>query len=125
MRKLLLSVALATTATSSFVSAAPFSDIYVFGDSLFDTGNLGGRATNRVGPDYENSPFGPVSPDLVAAGLRLERATPSAEGDTNYAVGANRSLQTLDGFGYRPAQTRLGNRYAFHSLILQMGLKAA
>ena len=77
-------------------TAAPYSDIYVFGDSLFDTGNYDGiRATNRVGPDYDNSPYGPVSPDIVAPGIGLPRATPSATGDTNYAVGGNRSLQTL------------------------------
>jgi outer membrane lipase/esterase len=76
--------------------ADPYSDIYVFGDSLFDSGNLDGvRFTNRVGPDYNSSDYGPVSPDLIADGLGLERALPSAGGDTNYAVGANRSLQTL------------------------------
>jgi outer membrane lipase/esterase len=96
MRKLILATATIAAVHSSLVFSAPFSDIYVFGDSLFDTGNYGGlRFTNRVGPDYQNSPFGPVSPDLVAAGVGLNKAAPSAQGDTNYAVGGNRSLQTL------------------------------
>lgn len=96
MRQLTLAAAVVAASLSASVSASPYSDIYVFGDSLFDTGNLGVRFTNKVGPDYNNSPYGPVSPDLVAVGLGMPRATPSADGGTNYAVGDNRSQQTLE-----------------------------
>ncbi len=98
--KILRILALASSvvlANSAF--AAPYSDMYVFGDSLFDTGNAvsGARATNLI---VENgvvtSEFGPVSPDLVAAGLGLDRAAPSEEGGTNYAVGAHESSDTLE-----------------------------
>ncbi|MCB1674870.1 MAG: hypothetical protein KDI01_01165, partial [Halioglobus sp.] len=82
MRKPLMAAAIAAAScVATSASAAPYSAIYVFGDSLFDTGQFGGqRFTNRVGPDFRNSQFGPVSPDLVAQGLGLERATPSRDG---------------------------------------------
>lgn len=96
MRKSSIAVAVLSASLSASALAGPFSDIYVFGDSLFDTGNLGMRFTNRVGPDYQNSAFGPVSPDLTASGLGLAKAEPSVNGDTNYAVGDNTSQQTLE-----------------------------
>ena len=97
MRKSLMAAAIAAAScVPASAIAAPYPAIYVFGDSLFDTGQFGGqRFTNRVGPDFRNSQFGPVSPDLVAQGLGLERATPSRDGGTNYAVGGNRSADTL------------------------------
>ncbi len=74
----------------------PYSGIYLFGDSLYDNGQFNGtRFTNRTGPDYQNSAFGPVSPNFVANGLGLSEAAPSATGGTNYAVGGNESIQTL------------------------------
>ncbi len=73
-----------------------YTGMYSFGDSLFDTGQFGVRFTNRVGPDYQTSEFGPVSPDLVASGLGLAVPSASRFGGTNYAVGSNRSIDTLD-----------------------------
>lgn len=96
MRKLTVLAAAVAGALSVPLSAAPFSDFYVFGDSLFDAGNIqkGLRFTNRVGPDYQNSPYGAVSPMIAAEALGLA-AAPSEEGGTNYAVGGNRSVEVL------------------------------
>lgn len=89
-------VILASAALGTTALASPYSDIYVFGDSLFDNGQFSGtRFTNRVGPNYQISAYGPVSPNYAADGLRLTEAAPSREGGTNYAVGGNESLQTL------------------------------
>ena len=92
MRALLL--ASATLAGPAL--ASPYPDIYVFGDSLQDNGQFDGqRFTNRVGPDYQTSPYGPVAPDFVADGLKLTVAAPSRDGGTNYAVTGNESGQVL------------------------------
>lgn len=89
-------VILASAALGSTALASPYSDIYAFGDSLFDNGQFNGqRFTNRVGPNYQTSAYGPVSPSLVADNLRQEEAAPSRDGGTNYAVGGNTSTQTL------------------------------
>ncbi len=75
---------------------APYSDIYVFGDSLFDNGQFYGiRATNWVGPNYRTPPSGPVSPTLVALGLGLPEAAPSRLDGTDYAVSGNTSTEIL------------------------------
>lgn len=85
---------LASAALAAPVLASPYADIYVFGDSLFDNGQYDGqRFTNRVGPDYQNSPYGPVTPDFVADGLNLTEAAPSRDGGSNYAVTGNGSTQ--------------------------------
>lgn len=92
MRALVL--ASATLAGPAMGSAYP--DVYVFGDSLFDNGQFDGqRFTNRVGPDYQTSPYGPVLPEFVADGLKLTEAAPSRDGGTNYAVTGNTSEQVL------------------------------
>jgi outer membrane lipase/esterase len=87
-------MASATLANPGF--ASPYSDIYVFGDSLFDNGQFYGiRATNWAGPDYRTPPSGPVSPTFVAAGLGLSEAAPSRDGGTDYAVSGNNSTDIL------------------------------
>lgn len=97
MRKFLPAAILATSVSSSLAIAAPYSDFYVFGDSLFDSGNIveGLRFTNRVGPDYQNSPYGPVSPMLIADALNRS-ADPSEEGGSNYAVGGHFTADVLE-----------------------------
>lgn len=95
MRNTILASAIVAASLSLSVSASPYSDYYAFGDSLFDNGQFGVRFTNRVGPNYYTSEFGPVSPSLVAEGLKLTEGAPSNQEGTNYAVGDNRSLQTL------------------------------
>lgn len=93
---LLRGLILAATAAATPVLAAPYTGIYMFGDSLYDNGQFDGvRFTNRVGPDYRSSDFGPVSPNFIADGLHLNEAAPSRDGGSNYAVGGNESLQTL------------------------------
>lgn len=98
MRKLSLAAAVIAIQCATTGNASPYSDFYVFGDSLFDTGNFsdGLRFTNRVGPDYQNSPYGPVSPSLAAQALGVSAPAPSVEGGNNYAVGGNQSQQTLE-----------------------------
>jgi outer membrane lipase/esterase len=97
MRKsLITSAILAATALAGPALANPYSGIYMFGDSLFDNGQFNGtRFTNRVGPNYNTSDFGPVSPNFVADKLGIPEAAASRDGGTNYAVGANRSIDTL------------------------------
>jgi outer membrane lipase/esterase len=97
MQKSSLVAAALAGVLSTSVSASPYSDYYVFGDSLLDAGNIseGLRFTNRVGPDYRDSPYGPVSPMLVADALGLDASVPSEQGGTNYAVGGHKSADTL------------------------------
>ncbi|MGS0467749.1 SGNH/GDSL hydrolase family protein [Cobetia marina] len=108
----LSSLALAISTTLLATPAQAYSDIYLFGDSLSDSGQfpdttLGGlnslRFTNRSGPDYENSPYGSVSTQLLATELGLA-AEPSTSviyqlagfnDGTNYAVGGYTTAQIL------------------------------
>ncbi len=97
--------ALLGTALGLFMSvaaAAPFSNLYVFGDSLSDTGNMRnlvlaatGGATDPLPPPYFNGHFsnGPVAAEYLAAELGMT-ADPVALADgsinpsgTNFAVG--------------------------------------
>jgi outer membrane lipase/esterase len=87
---------LASATLAGPAMASPYPDLYVFGDSLYDNGQFDGqRFTNRIGPDYQNSPYGPVSPDFIADGLRLAEAAASRAGGDNYAVTGNTSVQVL------------------------------
>jgi outer membrane lipase/esterase len=95
MRKTTLTAGVLGTVLSFSAAASPYSDFYVFGDSLYDAGNFGVRFTNRVGPDYQTSPFGSVSPMLVGDILGVSASNPSVDGGSNYAVGGNQSEQTL------------------------------
>ncbi len=128
---------LATAISLSLVSigagasgSSAYTGMYVFGDSLFDTGQFGVRFTNRVGPDYQNSEFGPVSPDLVASGLGLAVPTASRFGGTNYAVGSNRSIDTLNSIAAATTYTQAysigaepdGRDHVFNSLSYNLSL---
>lgn len=74
------------------VDGSPFSNVYFYGDSLTDMGNLfalsGG--TNPTNPPYFNGRFssGPVWSELVAQGLGLPISS-SSDGGNNYAVGGS------------------------------------
>ncbi|GAB4353026.1 MAG: SGNH/GDSL hydrolase family protein [Gammaproteobacteria bacterium] len=81
----------------SVTNALPFSEMYVFGDSLSDNGNAfvlsgGGISTPPYNPipslPYPSGRFsdGPVAAELVAQELGLSLA-PRALGGTNYALG--------------------------------------
>jgi phospholipase/lecithinase/hemolysin len=84
---------------SAASSAIPFSDIYVFGDSLSDTGNvrevvpLGNTSLVATLAGYgPNGRFsnGPVWHEYLAQALGLPAATPSENGGNNYAYGGAR-----------------------------------
>lgn len=120
-RTKLATMVAAATLSAGPVFAAPYSDMYVFGDSLLDSGNLGVRFTNRVGPDYNTSEFGPVSPDLIADGLGIDRALPSVNGGTNYGVGANRTPQTLESITAATTYTSIAGP-SFNSLFYDLEL---
>ena len=75
-----------------------FSELIVFGDSLFDSGNLGLSFTNKVGDgsgDYGVGEYAPIAPQWLANHLDLSLES-AAEGGSNYAVGG---YQTADIFG--------------------------
>lgn len=77
---LLLAVVTATSAWASY------SQVYFFGDSLTDTGNLYDSSGIPVSPPYYQGGFsnGPLWSTLFASALGLT-ATPSLQGGTNYA----------------------------------------
>ncbi|MFZ3152628.1 autotransporter outer membrane beta-barrel domain-containing protein [Pseudomonas sp.] len=106
---------MATLAPS--LSAAPYSGLYVFGDSLSDAGQFPDtvnsstqtrRFTNRIGPlftDASGEVYGKTSPMLLGELLGLGEQSPStssvfqsnglADGN-NWAVGGYRTDQILD-----------------------------
>ncbi|WP_454254311.1 autotransporter domain-containing protein [Pseudomonas sp. Marseille-Q8238] len=92
------------------VSAAPYSGMVVFGDSLSDAGQFSNglnpiRFTTQLGPTYgyfSSEPFGATSPMLIGEGLGfgsqaastspLRQALGQADGD-NWAVGGYTTAQ--------------------------------
>ena len=118
MRKLLTPLAAACLfASASPITAAPYSAMYIFGDSLSDAGQFpdaGGpanateRFTNRTGPTYLSGSGeirGSTSPMLIGEKLGLGLQTPStsavylangwADGN-DWAVGGYRTDQIYD-----------------------------
>lgn len=119
MKRLLTPLAaacfLASVAPS--LAAAPYTAMYVFGDSLSDAGQFPDsvnsatqtrRFTNRIGPlftDASGEIYGQTSPMLIGEALGLGLQTPStssvfqanglADGN-NWAVGGYRTDQILD-----------------------------
>jgi phospholipase/lecithinase/hemolysin len=77
---------------------APFSAMYVFGDSLSDTGNvsLATFGTVPVSPPYADRSFsnGPVWAQDVAQSIGLPALMPSLAGGTDFAFGGAESGQT-------------------------------
>jgi outer membrane lipase/esterase len=98
IRRLLGSLALGLAALcGTAAQAGPYSNMYVFGDSLSDTGNLSiltGGTQPPAGQPYFNGRFsdGPVWVEHLAAGLGLAAdATASFAGGKNYAIAGART----------------------------------
>jgi outer membrane lipase/esterase len=99
---------LAGLLTATHASALPFTNVYVFGDSLMDVGNVytaTGGAT-PPSPPYFNGRWsnGPLAVDQFAAdyGVTLK---PSVLGGTGYA-GAARALVPIRRTASRTSSTR-------------------
>lgn len=74
-----------------------FDQLFIFGDSLLDTGNLGIRFTNRVGDgngDFSTGAYAEIAPQHLGRALGLA-TDPSNSSGTNYAVGGYRTDQIL------------------------------
>lgn len=84
MNTLLRSLAFVVVlALSQFAQAAPYSALYVFGDSLSDNGNLAGLPESPPPPYFQNRfSNGPVAAEYLAGNLGL-----GAGKFFNYAVG--------------------------------------
>jgi outer membrane lipase/esterase len=103
---------------SQTITANPYSGLYVFGDSLYDSGNFGvdRRFTNTVGPTYQPGEVsGPIGIQFIADHIGLE-LVPSEFGGTNYAVGGYRSLDVLESI------TADSTRLAFNSYFYNLRL---
>ena len=113
MKRLLTPLAAACLlASANSLHAAPYSALYVFGDSLSDAGWFADadgpagattRFTNRVGPTYQDGSgeaYGPVAPMLLGEALGLGGAglgpANTVEGGNNWAVGGYRTDEILD-----------------------------
>lgn len=119
MKRLLspLAVACCMATVAPSLSAAAYSGLYVFGDSLSDAGQFPDsvnsttqtrRFTNRVGPlftDASGEVYGKTSPMLIGELLGLGAQSPSTssvfedngwEDGNNWAVGGYRTDQILD-----------------------------
>ena len=84
----------------SIASAVTFSDLYVFGDSLSDSGQFGLRATNRIDPLNPTSETAMVWSQYFSQSLGLGELLPSTPlfggpSGTNYAVLSLRSDEIL------------------------------
>ncbi len=87
--KLIISGSLAVAASAAYASTPTFDNLYVFGDSYCDVGNLYAATGNTYPPSpYYQGRFsdGPIWLDHVAGFLRLP-LTPSILGGTDYAFG--------------------------------------
>src|SRR5262245_27144397 len=105
IRRLLFPAGLAFLACGSFVVAAaagPFSNLFVFGDSLSDLGNVA-QATASIpfidptpGPYYYNGRFsnGPIYVESLASGLGLPAVVQSRAGGNNFAHGGAKTSGT-------------------------------
>src|SRR5690242_10118208 len=79
-------------------AGAPYPAMYVFGDSLSDTGNVSLATTGLVpvGPPYADRSFsnGPVWAQDVAQSIGLPPLQPSLAGGTDFAYGGALTGQT-------------------------------
>ncbi|WP_174279111.1 SGNH/GDSL hydrolase family protein [Sphingomonas bacterium] len=87
-KRLAMVVSAAMLATSSVCAAAPYDRLYVFGDSLVDSGNA---ATQVPGSAPASGRFtnGLNFADDVSLALGFGPATAYLQGGTNYAVGGS------------------------------------
>lgn len=96
MKQYLAALAIAAAALpASADTLAPYSEFYVFGDSLSDSGNAATIAgAFNLGFDYQSYPLGQfTNGDTWATQLGL---TPSLQGGTNYATGGARAVDNGD-----------------------------
>ena len=83
------------------LAAGPFSDLYVFGDSLSDVGNVSQNAVGLLpGPAYFDGRFsnGPVFAEQLSIELGFGALTPSTAGGDGFAFGG---AQTSGTGGFR------------------------
>ncbi|MBL4801767.1 MAG: SGNH/GDSL hydrolase family protein [Emcibacter sp.] len=93
---------LATTLSQQNATAGPITDLFVFGDSLSENGNLQALLGPGVPPRFTN---GPIAAEILAAqiGLNLSPSFFSADNPTtdlvanNYAFAGARARTTLPG----------------------------
>jgi phospholipase/lecithinase/hemolysin len=93
-----LSVALIAACNIVPASAAAYSGLYVFGDSLSDTGNVAiATAGAEPAPPYSDGRFsnGNLWVQDVAASLGLGPVAPSLAGGDDFAVGGAQTGETL------------------------------
>jgi phospholipase/lecithinase/hemolysin len=97
LRSLVLLTACAVIAVPA--SANAFSNVYVFGDSLLDVGNVYTftSGTTPLSPPYYNGRFsnGPLAIDLFAADYGVTLAPSIIAGGTDFAWGGARAESTL------------------------------
>lgn len=92
MNKLsLVNLLLALSCVTSNLAAQDFTDLYIFGDSLSDTGNdhIASNGQVPLSPPYYEGRFtnGPVWAEHLAEGLGLPTPVPSLAGGNNFAFG--------------------------------------
>lgn len=95
--KLISSVALLMMLACSVAAQDPFSDLYVFGDSLSDMGNLSAVTLGiQPGNRYHEGRFsnGPVYSELLAAKLGIDDFERSTRDGNNYAYAGGRTSGT-------------------------------
>jgi phospholipase/lecithinase/hemolysin len=100
--RLMFALALISTLNPIAAQAAPFTDVFFFGASAADTGNLapgidpGFASTWGYDADRWTNDGGVLWPDVVAAGLGFASASvASNNGGNNYAVAGERADQFL------------------------------
>jgi outer membrane lipase/esterase len=95
---------------------APLTSIYVFGDSMSDSGSYASQAPPGAGKFTTNPD--PVWVELVASGLGLPTLTSHVDGGTNYAEGGARVATTFTrprdpgDFSRTPVVTQVDNFFA-------------
>jgi len=94
MRFSSLFLAATFVASSTSALAAPFTKLFVFGDSTSDNGNLYALSTGLQGGPVPQPPYlpgrvsnGPVAVEYLSLALGLGPLAPAALGGTNFAVG--------------------------------------
>ena len=102
IRVLAAGAALALLAVSPALAVSSYSNLYVFGDSLVDAGNVSvvtGGTTPNPAQGYYNGRFsnGPVASDALNLAIEGTLSAPSLTGGDNYAYGGARARN--DGAG--------------------------
>ena len=81
-------VLLASVCSMSAYSAE-FSKVYVFGDSVSDSGHGGIKSIHRVDPTDSDSPYAQVAVEVFSEFIGVDPLAPSTQGGTNYALRAS------------------------------------